>query len=381
MLGNEGFTLNRLDMLAIGVMTGTSLDAIDFAACDFEIGENDTYSFKLLATEAVPIESLWKERLIKLPHQSAEVYAKTHVYFGHYLGKQIAAFIKKHNLNPSFVAVHGQTIFHQPEANFTAQIGDGETMVTYIDCPIVCNFRNKDIALGGQGAPLVPIGEKYLFPGKKFFLNLGGFANMTYNKGGDAKPIAFDVCACNIVLNEWANKYDARVQYDVDGRIAKSGRFYEAFFSDLNGLSYFRQPPPKSLGWEWVAENVNPLFHKYNLELPDYMNSFTEHVVFQIARAATKLQAQGETLVVTGGGRHNRFLMDRLFYALNKLNIKIDMTVSDQMIDFKEAIIFAFLGVRTLLGETNTLASVTGAKKDAISGSIHLPVSGFKLKV
>ena len=364
-------------MLAIGVMTGTSLDAIDLAACRFEIGENDSYSFELVATEAVPIEVLWKDRLLKLPHQSAEIYAKTHVYFGHYLGKHIAAFIEKYKLTPDFVAVHGQTIFHQPEANFTAQIGDGETLVTYLNCPLVCNFRNKDIALGGQGAPLVPMGEKYLFPNQRFFLNLGGFANMTFNKPNDAKPIAFDVCACNIVLNEWANKYDANVAYDAGGEIAKKGSFDAAFFADLNGLPYFRQPPPKSLGWEWVAENVNPLLHKYELSLPDMMHTFTEHVAFQMGRAAEKLQAGGENLVITGGGRHNIFLMERLSFYLEKRNITIDTTISDEVIDFKEAIIFAFLGLRTLTGKTNTLASVTGAKMAAVSGAIHLPV-GFQ---
>lgn len=365
-------------MLGIGVMTGTSLDAIDLAACYFEIGENDTYSFELVATEAVPIEPLWKDRLIKLPHQSAEIYAKTHVYFGHYLGKHIAAFIEKFQLKPDFVAVHGQTIFHQPEINFTAQIGDGETLVTYLNCPLVCNFRNKDVALGGQGAPLVPIGEKYLFPNQKLFLNLGGFANMTYNKSLEIKPIAFDVCPCNIVLNEWANKYDANLEYDSDGKIAASGTFYEAFFSDLNGLSYFRQPPPKSLGWEWVAENINPLLHKYELKLPDIMHTYIAHVAFQIARAATKLQVKNENLVVTGGGRHNTFLMENLFLSLQKMNIKIDTTISNEVIDFKEAIIFAFLGLRTLTLKTNTLSSVTGAKIPSVSGSIHLPPHGLK---
>ena len=368
-------------MLGIGVMTGTSLDAIDLAACLFEIGENDTYTFKLVATEAVSIEPLWKDRLLKLPHQSAEIYAKTHVYFAHYLGKHIAAFIQKHALKPDFVAVHGQTIFHQPDANFTAQIADGETLVTYLDCPLVCNFRNKDIALGGQGAPLVPIGEKYLFPEQRFFLNLGGFANMTYNKANDTKTIAFDVCACNIVLNEWANKYDANLEYDKGGEIAQHGTLYEAFFADLNGLSYYRQPPPKSLGWEWVAENLNPLLHKYDFAMPDVMRTYTEHIAFQIARASTKLQAQGAKLVVTGGGRHNTFLMERLAFFLEKIDISIDTSISDEVVDFKESIIFAFLGLRTLTGKSNTLASVTGAKMAAISGSIHLPAQGWEIQI
>ena len=360
--------MNIKQWLGIGVMTGTSLDGMDIVACLFSESE-EKYSFEIVASETIPIETRWHDRLLKLPEQSAEVYAKTHVYFAHYLGENIRAFIVKNQLKPDFVAVHGQTIFHQPDKNFTAQIGDGETLVTYLDCPLVCNFRNKDVALGGQGAPLVPIGEKYLFTQYNTFLNLGGFANLTH------KETAFDVSPCNIVLNTLVKITNPELRYDEDGFISAQGEIDENLLKELNSLPYFTQKPPKSLGWEWVEQNVFPVINQHNPQIKDALRTYTEHICIQIVSALRSFEIGGETMLVTGGGKHNRFLMNILTEKLAEINVKIEDSDTDNWVDYKEAIVFAFLGLRTLTGKTNTLTAVTGAKIPSVSGSIHLPAN------
>lgn len=357
--------------LGIGVMTGTSLDGIDLAACLFTEKEG-TYEVEIQVAETIPLELKWRDRLAKLVAQDAEIYAKTHTYFGHYLGQNIQDFIAKHALKPDFVAVHGQTIFHQPDKNFTAQIGDGETIVTYLNCPLVSNFRSKDVALGGQGAPLVPFGEKYLFPDSKLNLNLGGFANMSYGNLG------FDIAPCNIVMNSLVKLQYPDLGFDEDGKFAAAGNVVEALRTELNQLPFYKTPPPKSLGWEWTAENVFPIFRKHQPSLEDGLCTYIEHVTDQIARAIKHIQARNEKIVITGGGRHNPFLMSKLKDKIAVYDIEIAENIGNEMIDFKEAIIFAFLGLRTLTNLPNTLTEVTGASMAAVSGAIHLPTNGWK---
>lgn len=352
----------------IGVMTGTSLDAIDLAYCRFE-EQNDSYVWVCLLAESIEIEARWRDRLMALPQQTAEIYAKTHVYLAHYLGKNIANFIHKHQLRPQFVAVHGQTIFHQPHKNFTAQIGDGETLVSYLQCPLVCNFRNKDVALGGEGAPLVPLGEKYLFPDTRLFLNLGGFANVSYGQQ------AFDIAPCNLVLNALLRAFNPDADYDRGGQIARAGKLLPELLAALNALPYYRQKAPKSLGSEWVEQQLFPIFAAYKPELADGLHTFCEHLAQQTAASVEQLGVQHEQLLITGGGRHHDYLMERLGHHLEPLHISIAET-SDELVDFKEAIIFAFLGLRALTGKPNTLKSVTGARQDAVCGSVHLPAGG-----
>jgi anhydro-N-acetylmuramic acid kinase len=293
------------------------------------------------------------------------------VYFAHYLGKALADFIEKHQITPDFVAVHGQTIFHQPEKNFTAQICDGETLVTYLNCPLVLNFRNKDIALGGQGAPLVPLGDKYLFADYRLFLNLGGIANISYQN------IGFDIVPCNMVMNDWVRRFLPEKSYDEGGRIAASGNVIPSLLAALNALPYFSDLPPKSLGTEWVEKNVFPLFAIFQPSLEDGLRTYVQHIALQIAQSIEQLKIQDELLLLTGGGSHNDFLKENIQQLLLPSRIAI-ASESVNLIDFKEAIIFAFLGLRTLTGKPNTLPSVTGAKHAAVSGSIHLPIHSTK---
>jgi len=359
----------RASYHGIGTMSGTSMDGLDIAFVRFEV-EEDHYEWELLETAEVPFEDKWRARLMYLAEQSAETYARTHVYLGHWFGEKIKEFIDQQQIRPDFVAVHGQTIFHQPERNFTAQIGDGETIAAYLDCPLVTNFRNKDVALGGQGAPLVPLGEKYLFEGHSLFLNLGGISNLSFGE------TAFDICPCNGILNYCFEKAfpESEESFDRGGELAAKGKVILSLKRALDELPYYQQLPPKSLGWEWVEENFLPLLARAGDSAPeDLLCTLIEHIAFQVSQALKKVGATQVKMMVTGGGRHHLFLMERIKAHLEEVKVEVSEDFPESWIDYKEAIVFAFLGLRVMRGQPSSLASVTGAKRDVLGGSIHLP--------
>lgn len=357
----------------IGLMSGTSLDGIDLAFCKFS-QENDRWSFELLTGETIPLDEKWVSRLIHLDQVDARTYARTHVYWGHHLGKVVSDFIKRHAIKPQYVASHGQTIFHEPDRNYTAQIGDGETMVSYLNCPLVSNLRNKDVAMGGQGAPLVPFGERMLWPDVRWFLNLGGIANLSrISKIGDS--MAYDVGAINMALNSLTRMLEPPLPYDPDGQIAASGSLDTDLMAALEALPYYQQSPPKSLGTEWFDANVLPLLRNDAITVPDRLHTYVQHLAGRLAADLARHGAREESLLVTGGGAHNGFLMATLREALAPIGVEIVAT-SKTVIDFKEAIVFGFLGLMTLLGHPNTLSGVTGASQPVAGGSIHLPAAG-----
>jgi anhydro-N-acetylmuramic acid kinase len=354
----------------IGLMSGTSLDGIDLAYCEFT-EDDDRWRFELLVAETIGYDEQWYARLRCLDEQDARTYARTHVYYGHLLGRTLRDFIDRNELRPQFVASHGQTIFHQPEKNFTAQIGDGETMAMYLPCPLVTNFRNKDVAMGGQGAPLVPFGERFLFPEHKLFLNLGGIANLSF------EGQAFDVAPCNMALNWLASNLMPPLPFDQDGTLARSGEMEYELYGALEALPFYQQTGPKSLGTEWFAASILPLISNEAIPVADRLKTFVVHIVSRLTVALRDLNARGLPLVVTGGGAHNAYLMEELKKSISGLGIQV-VQLPAVVVDFKEAIIFGFLGLQTLLGRPNVLASVTGAKTNVCGGSIHLPATGSR---
>ncbi len=357
-----------ITLRGVGVMTGTSLDGIDLVCCEFTVAE-DGYRFAIEAAETVALDEVWRNRIRHLPTQSAEVFAKTNIYLGHYLGEAIATFLQGLSKAPDFVASHGQTIFHQPHKSFTVQIGDGETIASYLPCPLLSNFRNKDVALGGEGAPLVPLGERYLFPSHELFLNLGGICNLTW------KDQAFDITACNLILNH-VYRQAFGGEYDPEGMVAAGGCYLPELAEALRGLAYYQVPPPKSLGWEWMEQSMIPLLEQVQATPPDLLHTLCRHIAEQIAAEIAPLGTEPQSIMVTGGGRRHGFLLRCIEEALAPLGLQLDQHIDQQWIEFKEAIIFAFLGLRVLEGKSSTLASVTGARHDVVAGSIHLPPTG-----
>lgn len=342
-------------MRIVGMMSGTSLDGVDMAVCDI-----DKTGYNVLAATTVPYPAEWRERLSTLEHASAYDYALAHAELGHYMGRLVRNFLDESGLSAEAVASHGHTIFHQPHLGLTTQIGDGDAIAAECGLQVISNFRTLDVALGGQGAPLVPIGDRLLFGRYDACLNLGGIANISYDNS-DSQRIAFDICPCNMLLNRLATRLG--LDYDPDGENARRGNVDTALLATMDALPYYRQAPPKSLGKEWFMANIWPLFALG--ETTDLLRTAVEHTAKQTAKVVN--QQQLKTMLVTGGGAHNTFLIK----CLRTLCPGTAITVPDPLtVDYKEAIVFALLGYLRLTGQTNTLRSVTGASSDSIGGTL-----------
>tara|TARA_R110002073_G_scaffold174339_4_gene331537 strand:- start:88 stop:1146 length:1059 start_codon:yes stop_codon:yes gene_type:complete len=341
----------------IGLMSGTSLDGLDLVYVAFD--KKSYKTFKILHSETIPYSKKWKDKLVKAIHKSEEELLELDLEYGKLLAKKVNDFIKKNNiLNIDFIASHGHTVLHQPEKGITLQIGNGQLLANETQQNVVCDFRTQDVKLGGQGAPLVPIGDEFLFHQYDACLNLGGFANVSFKEQN--KRIAFDVCPVNIVLNYYVNTLG--FDYDNKGEIALTGIINTKLLEELNSLNYYKTKPPKSLGLEWVQSTIFPLIDDKNLEIRDVLATFIEHVAIQIT-VSTK---NCKNLFITGGGVFNEFLMQRINHYSN-LEIIIP---NSQIVNYKEALIFAFLGLLRVDNQVNCLSSVTGAKKDHSSGVI-----------
>ena len=353
----------------VGVMSGTSLDGLDLAHCRFEANSEGQVLWKIVCAETIPLPDSWKKRLSQLPESNAATFARTDVELGHFIGEQVAKFVQGHQLSPEFVASHGQTVFHQPDQGFTSQIGDGETLGSHLSCPVVSNFRNKDVALGGQGAPLVPCAERALFPEIDLFLNLGGIANISI---GDS---AFDVCVCNMALNWLASRSEPSLDYDANGQMAEKGAVSQDLLEGLESIEWYQTSPPRSLGAEWFEEQLLPILNDPSLSIEDRLATYCRHIALRVRDSLKSSQTAGEILI-TGGGANNLYLFNELKHEFASIGVLVQVEVDCQVIDFKEALSFAYLGWLTLQGKCNTMPSVTGARRAAVSGSIHLPSGG-----
>ncbi|MDR1974247.1 MAG: anhydro-N-acetylmuramic acid kinase [Bacteroidales bacterium] len=341
----------------IGVMSGTSLDGIDLAYCEFELQQNGKWKFEIKKHETIPYTEIWRKKLKNAPLLSGLDLSLLSVEYGHYTGQCIREFIRSNKLEPHFAAVHGHTVFHQPERKLTLQIGEGSAIAAQSGLPVITNFRTLDVALGGQGAPLVPIGDILLFSEYDYCLNLGGIANIS----SSSSRIAFDICPCNMALNFLAEQQGQ--DYDKDGEIARKGTVQPNLLAKMNALEYYDKKPPKSLGIEWFEKKFKPLLTS-GATTEDLLATTIEHIAIQIAA-----NSSNGKMLITGGGALNKFLMERIEHQTSA-NV---VPAPENIINYKEALIFAFLGVLRLQQQTNTLASVTGATKDSTGGSIYLP--------
>ncbi len=344
----------------IGVMSGTSLDGIDLAAVEFTV-LNQNWSFNILNKETVSYSEVWVNQLKEAVTFSEEKLNQLNENYTFLLGGIIKDFICKYNLQDiDAVCSHGHTILHQPQNEFTLQIGNLPKIAEIVGTKIVCDFRVQDVKLGGQGAPLVPIGDRILFSQYDYCLNLGGFSNISFE--GKNNRIAFDISPVNTVLNFYANKLG--LDYDDKGEISRSGNLNSNLLNELNALEYYSKSFPKSLGFEFVKEIVLPLIEKYSIAIEDKMQTFTEHIAFQTAKS---IPVKNGKLLITGGGAYNIFLIERMQFHLSTMKLIIP---DSELLEFKEALIFALLGVLKLRNEINVLGSVTGAKMDHCSGVI-----------
>ena len=342
-------------------MSGTSLDGVDIAFCVFQKKLNK-WNFEIVKAQTFDYDNTWKEKLSSLHLSNAYGFVKTHSEYGDYLGKLVNIFLENNNLKPDFIASHGHTIFHQPEEKITFQIGDGSNIAAKTNLTVVSDFRSLDVKLGGQGAPLVPIGDKLLFSQYDYCLNLGGFANISFDNEGNER-IAFDICPVNIVLNKIAADFD--LAFDDKGKISKSGNLNPQLLLKLDDLNYYKQKNPKSLSKEWVIAHFEPILQKFKIPPSDKLRTLCEHFAKQISKSIS--HKKSKSLLISGGGAYNDFLISRIkAHSNHKIHIP-----EKTIIDFKEAMIFAFLGVLKIRGEINCLKSVTGAIKDSSGGVIN----------
>ena len=341
----------------IGLMSGTSLDGVDLVYVKFDVEK--TYSYKIIFSETIVYSYKWKQKLKDAFYFDAEKLNKLSIEYANLLSDFILEFIHKNNIDYiDFIASHGHTIHHQPEKGYTLQIGDGKTIYNRTKIKTICDFRTQDVQLGGQGAPLVPIGDVLLFHQYDYCLNLGGFANISFAKNGTR--LAFDICPVNVVLNYFATILG--FEFDDKGAIAKKGVISSILLKELNELDYYHTEKPKSLGMEFVNSQIFPLIEKYQLKTEDILRTFVEHVAVQIAKNILS----NSSVLITGGGAFNDFLIERIT-LLSSAKISIP---NNTLINYKEALIFAFLGLRKIENKVNCLQSVTGAKKDHCSGVV-----------
>ncbi len=361
-----------MEYRAIGLMSGSSLDGLDIVYATF-LEQAGQWSFTLEAADCIPYSNVWVERLRNATELSAKDYCLLHADYGHWLGAQVNAFIERHHLQYKIAVVgsHGHTTFHLPAQRMTGQLGDGAALAATTGLSVVTDLRALDVALGGQGAPIGPIGEKYLFAGTQYFLNIGGIANIS----SAADPyVAFDVCAANRVLNMIASLQG--LSYDKGGALAASGTINAPLLKKLEGLFYYTQPFPKSLANDFGTDVVFPLVHASGLSVQDMLATYTSHIVEQIAASLRQLIASVPAhpstelrMLVTGGGACNEFLVRSLREALLPLKITVEVPSID-MVQYKEALVMAFMAVLRWRQEYTVLSSVTGAARDSIGGAL-----------
>ncbi len=346
-------------------MSGTSLDGLDIVYCEIE--ELDKrYSFKVLQAETIEYSSQWKNELSEVFHKEESELRTLDQVYGEYLSHQLNSFIKRHSLQVDLISSHGHTIFHKPAQGITIQIGNGNLIRNLTEITTVNNFRLQDVRLGGQGAPLVPIGDKYLFADYDYCLNLGGFSNVSCNMND--RRIACDLSPCNILLNTLSQQLG--ISFDESGNLSREGNIINELLSKWNSNEFFNQTYPKSLGREWFEDLYMNDILKEEYTVQDKLRTAVEHIAFQISEWINiSNQQKSSKLLITGGGAYNTFLISRIKYFLHsQMEIVIP---SQKIINYKEAIIFAFLGYLRINGVNNVLCSVTGAERDHSSGDIY----------
>jgi anhydro-N-acetylmuramic acid kinase len=354
--------MKKSDYFVIGVMSGTSLDGIDLAYIHFAVENN--YNFEILEAQTVDYSKNWREKLDAAIDLEDDKLEELNKEYTKYLAEVILEFVAENNIQRlDAVCSHGHTIKHEPQNGFTLQIGNLPEISKYLQQRVVCDFRVQDVALGGQGAPLVPIGDKILFSDYRYCLNLGGFANISEKQSDEI--LAYDICAVNTVLNHYTRQLGK--EYDDKGRIAAGGVLNKELLHQLNNLQFYSLKPPKSLGIEWVKAEVLPILNSVELPIPDILHTYVIHVAQQVTKVLDP--RENAKVLVTGGGAFNDFLIQK-FKAYSKCEFVIP---GNRIIDFKEALIFGLLGVLKLEGKVNVLSLVTGASKDHASGRIYTP--------
>ena len=355
-------------------MSGSSLDGLDIVFAELEESRG-LWTYEIKAAACYEYNEEWKEKLINAKNLHVHEYFLLHAAYGRYLAECVHKFIEENDLHHrvQLIASHGHTVFHEPASGVTTQLGCGATLAALTEINVVSDLRIIDVALGGQGAPIVPLGEKLLFPGFDFYLNVGGIANLSFQR--DNKFIAFDVCPANRTLNMLAQK--AGKAFDENGDMAAGGQIITSLLEKLNALHYYKLPEPKSLSNDFGTDVVFPLIESFNLNEPDALRTYSEHIAYQIQESVQNLiikdaaKQAGFKLLVTGGGAFNKFLAKKINENLAISNVEV-IIAENNIVLYKEALIMSLLGVLRWREENTVLASVTGASRNSIGGAVWI---------
>jgi len=347
----------------IGLMSGTSLDGLDMSAVEF-IKKDKSWNFNFLKNKTIDYPSDLALKLKNVTQLNGEQLSLLNVNLGEYFGQSAKSFIKDFNLKIDFIASHGHTVFHQPKHKLTLQIGSGQEIANATNLPVVFDFRSKDVSFGGHGAPLVPIGDKLLFSQYDACLNFGGIANVSF-ENDKSQRVAFDICPFNMPLNYLANLLG--LTFDESGSIAKSAKVNQQLLTKLNAIEFYSKSPPKSLGIEWFSVVFLPILNAFNVSTEDKLSTVSYHIAIQITNIIN--QINGSEILLSGGGVFNTHIVN----LIQSLTNKTIVIPKKEIIEFKEALIFGFLGVLRMENEINVLKTVTGALNDSSSGQIVYP--------
>ena len=351
-------------------MSGSSLDGLDIAYVQLEEVRGQ-WTYEILHADCLPYSDKWAADLKHAGDMHVHDFLKLHTRYGRYIGESVSEFIEKYDLGHKvhFIASHGHTVFHEPENKTTCQVGDGAAIAAATGLPVISDLRAMDVALGGQGAPIVPVGDKLLFHEYDYLLNIGGIANITI-KHGDSL-LAFDVCPANQVLNVLAAREGKNM--DENGAMAAKGILLVNLLDELNNAAYYRQQPPKSLSNEAAQDLVFPKLLESENNNFDLLATATQHIAEQITEAVNayphgKEQAR---LLATGGGAFNTYLIDQLRDLLAPMNVAV-VVPDANVVKYKEALVMALIGTLRWREEANVLRSVTGAARDSVGGALWL---------
>lgn len=359
-----------MEYKVIGLMSGSSLDGLDivYTLLDETRGQ---WKFDIQEAECIQYNDEWRSKLRNAQQLSVPEFLKLNTAYGRWIGERVNEFITKHGIDHQvhFIASHGHTVFHDPANHTGCQIGEGATIAAVTGLPVISDLRNLDLALGGQGAPIVPIGDKLLFGKFDYWLNIGGIANITVRDGDTMR--AFDVCPANQILNALAEREGK--PFDYEGELARQGRIIPHVLSRLNAQGFYKQEAPKSLSNEMARDLVFPILFESSHDNKDMLRTMVQHIADQVAEAVKRYYTGKPEagLLVTGGGALNNFLAEQIRETLSPMGINA-IVPYEQVAQYKEALVMALIGALRWREETNVTGNVTGAQRDSIGGALWM---------
>lgn len=352
----------------IGLMSGSSHDGLDIAFVEIADVRND-WVYEIKNSECVPFTPELEQQLRQAASLSVPDFLRLHTAFGRWMGHQVVQFIDKYELHHKvhFIASHGHTVFHEPASGTSTQIGDGASIAAVTGLTTITDLRNMDLALGGQGAPIVPIADKLLFRDYDFCLNIGGICNVTIN---GPEPIAFDIAPANQVLNHYAQSIE--MPFDMDGTLASAGKVEPSLLEQLNALDFYQLPAPRSLSNTYSGSIIDKVNEFTSLSVQDILATLCAHIAAQISKAIEPYVKDAPAkMLATGGGAFNKYLIDTISVALADKGVEI-VVPDAELVANKEALAMALIGVLRWREEVNVLSSATGAQRSSIGGAMWL---------